>query len=96
MVHSFLNNNLFFLAFIIIFSNFLVFFFDERGCGQAAEGGDLSRGEVPRDGFWEWFPSPILKMCANSNIKICKSGSWMCFYLSTSYCVNEAHNIYLY
>ena len=41
-----------------IFSRFyyfslISFFFDERGCGQAAEGGDLSRGEVPRGGFWE-------------------------------------------
>ena len=65
-------NNLFFSRFII-FSNFLVFFFDEMGCGQTAEGGDSLRGEVPRDGFWEWFPSPSLKICANSKIKICKS-----------------------
>ena len=77
-MHS-LNNNVFFLAFII-FSNFLVFFFDQRSCGQAAKGGELSRGDVPRDGFREWFPSPNLKIWANSKIKICKS---MCFYLST-------------
>ena len=45
-----------FLAFII-FSNFIVFFFDERGdCGQAAEGDDLSRGGVPMGGLGEWFP----------------------------------------
>ena len=46
-----LNSNLFYPAFIIIFSNFLGFFFDDRGCSQAAKGGNLSRGKVPRGGF---------------------------------------------
>ena len=49
-MHS-LNNILYLFSLLLFFSNFIVFFFDERGdCGQAAEGDDLSRGEVPRGG----------------------------------------------
>ena len=47
-----------------VFSNFIDFFFDERGdCGQASEGEDLSRAECRGV---VWVP---LKRCANSKIK---------------------------
>ena len=52
-MHS-LNNILYLFSFYYFFSNFIFFFFDERGdCGQAAEGDDLSRSGVPRGGFGE-------------------------------------------
>ena len=47
-----LNKNPSFLT-SIFFSHFLVFFFDERVCGQAAEGGEV----IYRVAKWEWFPS---------------------------------------
>ena len=92
---QFKQHSISFLAFIIFFFNFIVFFFDERGdCGQAAEGGDLSRGgyRVQRGGFGEYVVP--LKRCANSKIKMVLS--WMFFYLATMYLNHIKHTTYFY
>ena len=50
---------------LYFFSYFLVFLFDERICwsvGQAANVGDLFRGEVPKVWGLDWFPSLNLQI----------------------------------